>query len=249
MRIHSGAMRSLLAVTLAAVVVASSGCFGLGTTHEDAVRDLISKVKYTQLRVEVDYAQGFAPSPGALSLLETRINQRLDKPGGVDIVQTAFTPDDEEYTNNDLRSQAKKRQDHRPGGDTAVLYILYLNGHHSDDTGNSKVLGVHFGYATIAIFKDTVRDSSGIPGLTFSSEEVEKAVLIHEFGHAVGLVNHGLEMVRDHEDPDHRGHSSNQRSVMYWAVENTLGLAAITQSIPNDFDQDDIADIRNAGGK
>ncbi|MAQ17938.1 MAG: hypothetical protein CMN30_24460 [Sandaracinus sp.] len=41
----------------------------------------------------------------------------------------------------------------------------------------------------------------------------------HEAGHVIGLVNTGIPMVEDHEDPDHPGHTTDEDGVMYWAYE------------------------------
>jgi hypothetical protein len=75
--------------------------------------------------------------------------------------------------------------------------------------------------------------------------------MTHEVGHILGLVNNGIPMQKAREDPDHRGHSSNPRSVMYWKVEtgNIIDFLRNGNRIPNEFDEDDKADMRAAGGK
>ncbi|MDA0926436.1 MAG: hypothetical protein O3C36_07335, partial [archaeon] len=47
----------------------------------------------------------------------------------------------------------------------------------------------------------------------------------------------------DHEDPDHPGHSNNDESVMYWAIESTGLRNFITGDLPTTFDDDDLADL------
>ena len=54
---------------------------------------------------------------------------------------------------------------------------------------------------------------------TTMSEQVEQVTLVHEFGHAIGMVNRGVPMVEDHHDTDHGAHCSNPDCVMYWTVE------------------------------
>ena len=96
--------------------------------------------------------------------------------------------------------------------------------------------------STVAVFKDSVEDAEGFLGRP-SSEEVERAVTIHEAGHLLGLVNLVYQSPIDHEDPDHPGHSSNDDSVMYWAIEsNTVGNF-ISGNIPDEFDADDKSDL------
>jgi hypothetical protein len=47
----------------------------------------------------------------------------------------------------------------------------------------------------------------------------------------------------DHEDDDHPGHSNNDESVMYWAVESQSLNSFFTGNLPNEFDADDLADM------
>ena len=47
----------------------------------------------------------------------------------------------------------------------------------------------------------------------------------------------------DHEDKDHPGHSNNEDSVMYWAVESSDIGNIISGDLPDEFDQDDKNDL------
>lgn len=234
----------LLASILA--LAALSGCFH--SAKDDTWVDLVSDKKYSKLLVEIDYVNGQQPRAGSVDLLEQRIDERLSKPGGTTVRQTAFASTRTVYSNDNLKQVEATQRNDRPAGDTMTLYILFLNGHHEKDTSNEKVLGVQYDYSSIAIFKETVDSSGGLLGLSFTAADVERAVLIHELGHAMGLVNNGLKMVHDHEDKDHPKHSNSRDSVMYWAVESTLGLPGLS-TIPTNFDANDIEDIRAGGGK
>lgn len=69
-------------------------------------------------------------------------------------------------------------------------------------------------------------------------------VLLHEFGHLIGLVDNGMRMQRDHENPDISAHSANPESIM-WPGMPADGAALWNRT----FDADDYADIeacRNA---
>lgn len=234
------------AIVLLLVAASLAGCFH--STPPSASNDLVSSTKYAKLFVEVDYVEGFKARAATIDLLKVRIQERLSKPGGTTVEETAFKSTKSVYTNSDLRELETQHRQHQPGGDTMVLYVLVINGHHSEDTSNGKVLGVQYGRASIAIFKESIDSSGGLFGINFGAADVEKAVLVHEFGHAVGLVNNGMPMVNNHEDAGHPKHSSNKNSVMYWAVENTLGLPGL-DNVPNQFDAEDIRDIQKAGGK
>lgn len=204
--------------------------------------DLLSDDPYRELLVEIDWAQGNAPDPSAVSLLATRIDERLAKPDGVEFSSSAFEAPGGSYSLADLRRLREREQDQQARGTTMVLHVFYLDGRFEDDP---QVIGLSYDHAAIAVFKEALRD--GLPPLA-SASVVERAVLVHEFGHSVGLVDNRIPMVRDHEDPNNLGHSKNRDSVMYYAVESLAALPLV-ENVPDQFDADDIADIRAAGGK
>ena len=48
--------------------------------------------------------------------------------------------------------------------------------------------------------------------------------------------------IRD-RDEEHKGHSNNEDSVMYWAIESANIGNIITGQLPDDFDADDLNDL------
>ncbi len=98
---------------------------------------------------------------------------------------------------------------------SAEFYVLFVNGYYNDETGaNRYIIGISVGGTpVIAVFKDVIADS----GFTHATNcFMEQAVLVHEFGHAVGLVNNGVPMASRHEDLLHPRHCINENCVMYW---------------------------------
>jgi hypothetical protein len=70
-------------------------------------------------------------------------------------------------------------------------------------------------------------------------------VLLHELGHALGLVGEGVPMLRDHMDHAHPGHSASPDSVMYYRVPmNTQQV--VSGDLSDHFDSDDLADLAAA---
>lgn len=211
---------------------------------------------HAKLLVELDYPAGASANAEAKSVLRSAIAEATGRDASnVEIVESADIPADrsKKYTLNDLIALEAEHRDRRSGGDTAVLYVLYVAGGYSEDAGDSRTLGVAYSGTSVAIFKGNIQEATRsrvIGGITVPTVEercIERAVLVHEFGHAAGLVNNGAPMVRPHEDPDHPKHSSNKRSVMYYAVENTVDLFALftggCSDIPYQFDADDKADL------
>ena len=96
--------------------------------------------------------------------------------------------------------------------------IIFVNGMLE---ARDRVLGVHISNTHFAfVFKDIVR---GLGGNDTSQRYIEQATVIHEIGHAIGLVNNGVPLSSDHEDTVRPHHTINSDGVMYWAVESGTG--------------------------
>ena len=124
------------------------------------------------------------------------------------------------WTTVQVFNLAKSTWDTPQTSTSAEFYVLFLNGYFSDkDEVNKQVIGISIvGTPVIAVFKDAIRES----GYTaFFYRIMEQTTLVHEFGHAVGLVNSGLPMVLDHEDTEHINHCTNEECVMYWQNDGT----------------------------
>jgi hypothetical protein len=75
---------------------------------------------------------------------------------------------------------------------------------------------------------------------------LEAVVLVHEFGHALGLVGCGIPMQAEHADPASSCHSSNASSVMHSRVARVAQWPASDPAAglgPFAWDGDDLADL------
>ena len=57
------------------------------------------------------------------------------------------------------------------------------------------------------------------------------------------MVNLVYTSPADHEDSEHPGHSNNEDSVMYWAIESASISNFFSNELPTEFDLDDKQDL------
>jgi hypothetical protein len=252
-------MKRLLAATLAALAM-MPGCLediGIGGTSVGAV-DLVSGKQYKRWVIEVDTMSGMSPPGGVLDLLRGRMVSMVDKPDGVDIVvDDTLGAEARTWDAEAIVEYSRQHVDHESGGKTAVTHLLFLAGTYEARVEGATVLGVQVDDQRgvkeniVAIFADSIRETCRPLALPPCQDPtpVWEAVVVHEFGHAIGLVNAGLPMQQDHEDDEHPAHSTNQNSVMYYQVETGNVLNFFTGGPPDNFDTQDRADACAAGGK
>lgn len=154
------------------------------------------------------------------------------------------------YTNAEILALADEYQGLQSSANQGVIFVLFLDGYYNfNGTDQNNVLGVSVGSFVVAVFKPVI---SAIPGGGVlggdSRPQVEQAIVVHEVGHALGLVDNGVPVVQDHLDEAHGKHCDNQQCVMYWSNEGPSGAsglfggASVTEIV---FDQDCIQDIAN----
>jgi len=224
-----------------------SGCFG--EESKEVQRGIpggltlacLSDDKYTSMVVEIDYEAGYMPEQSSTDLLKTRLEQVCDKPQGIEIFLTETNFDHEgQWSASDVREKGWNEKSNNPQSDSTLYWqAIFPSGQYANDG----VLGVAVDASTIAIFGEAVDDAEGPIFNRPSAEEIENSVLVHEFGHLLGLVNLVYQSPVEHEDEEHKGHSNNEDSVMYWAIESANIGNIITGELPDDFDDDDLNDL------
>ena len=250
---------ALLAVALAASMALAGCTLPFGSFVDNgrpgsAAKQILDPREYPKLVVEIDHPAGYAPNAEAKQVLKNTLMEVTGRDAAsITLVEDASIPAEpsRKYSYDEIAALEQRHRDHRTGGDTATLYVIYLAGGSTGDEGDNLVLGAVYKGTSIVMFKGNVKSASKGSGLLDQRPEercVERAVLVHEFGHAAGLVNIGAPMVRPHEDPNNPGHSSNKQSVMYWAIEGSGSLLDLfgssCSSIPYQFDADDKADLK-----
>ncbi len=108
--------------------------------------------------------------------------------------------------------------------------IIFLDGYFvgEDNIENRNVIAVSLnGTNIIAVFKPVIETMAD--GNERLGRFVEQSTIVHEMGHALGLVNNGVGLTTPHQDEEHGAHCTNTDCVMYWQNEGRENLVQFVQ--------------------
>ena len=131
--------------------------------------------------------------------------------------------------------------------ETTIFNIFFLKGRFKE---SSSTLGIHInGTQVIVVFKDIIK-ATGLATSEVVAKYVEQATLVHEMGHALGLVNNGISMIKAHQDTTHGSHCSNPECVMHHSNEGVTSMTTYAVNAVKNlslimFDQQCLDDARN----
>lgn len=150
-------------------------------------------------------------------------------PTGIAAMTQISAQNKNSFTANDILNLAARYRTSEGTNDDGNIFVLFLNGYFmQDDTVRQNIAGVHItGTTVVAVFKPIVTTSHVTK---IVREFVEQSIVIHETGHALGLVKNGLPLTSSHQDTDHGAHCKNAACVMYWENERNSNVAAFVQS-------------------
>jgi len=223
-----------------------AACSDGGDTPGDATptgNGTVFDSKLTQVSVEIDYESGQEPYTGPIigfgdtfDLSVANIDRifagkkQLTIPRVVGEMEDIETVADEQLTSADILALATMHRDQLDTSSKKTYYLIFVSGNFADESGPLPgVLGVSLGdTGVIAMFKDVIR-STNIPAFPNVVRYVEQSTLIHELGHAIGLVDNGVPLATSHKDAEHGAHCNNDRCVMYYLNEGASDAAMFAQ--------------------
>jgi hypothetical protein len=245
---------------LAFVCLIGSGCISVvGQPASQAVdgptlhEALLWSGTYPSVVVEVGAVSGREPDHGALVALGLALVELTGRaPADVRVLEPQPVPaQGGGYKPSDLARihSATARvvdPDLHAVGSTATLHVLFLDGRMQASEEKRMTVGTTLsGEGLIAVFPDEYANAVRLTSTgqaVPARAEMDRHVLLHELGHAFGLVGQRIPMVHPHGDGEHVGHSANPQSIMHHRPPMTLeGL--VYGDRPRDFDADDRADL------
>ena len=229
-------LRTILWCSIAACLVACSD-----ESSPEPVSPFSESV--TSIVIEVDYAVGAEPytgDAGQLGDLWSLFGDNAERifggaktvsyPNQLDQMEALTDINGESFSTEDILAIADAHRNQASTSETAAYYVLWLDGFFRDSQVEQSVIGVSLGTTrVIAMFKPVI-ESIAIPGGNEALERfAEQTTLVHEFGHAVGLVNNGIPLTSDHHDAENGAHCTNRDCIMYWANEGVRDLVPFVQ--------------------
>jgi hypothetical protein len=206
--------------------------------------ELLASDNYTSLTVEVQYSPGMQLQEQTFTNLQSFLEQRLNKPGGITLQRKQVASIGKPVVSiADITTFTDQNRTAYTDGNRITVYVYIADANFDKDN----VVGVAYRNTAICLFGKTIQSNSG--GINQASRvKVESGVLLHEIGHLLGLVNNGTGMVTPHEDGDNRAHCTNTNCLMYYTIETTGLMNMLNNAIPQ-LDANCINDLRANGGK
>lgn len=211
-----------------------------GAPPEQPPSSVLFSPATTRVVLEVDYASGAAPFTGATGRLGSIweiFGENVDAifggakevayPSTLDAMEELEDVVDTRFAAEDILAIAARHRTTPSSPGTVTFYAVFLPGHYVDGDGLERddTLGVAiFGTGVIGMFKPVIA-MTALKGQT-TPRFVEQATLLHELGHAIGLVDAGIPASAAHVDPVHPHHCSSSACVMFWASEGAKDAIA-----------------------
>lgn len=226
-------MKTLVILSLLAFVSCGKQAPQKSSTTKQNVSALF---KAQEIKVNVYYEMGAEPYISDTPVLEywTILEQNLKAlftgraiepqiivPKALQDMTPMPASGDVSWTVNEVIELSKKMA---TSSSSTTFEIYFLNGYSAENSG---IIGFHInGTRIIAVFKDVIRSTGPSP---IVPKYVEQSTLVHEMGHALGLVNNGVPMTTNHQDKEHGAHCNITECVMFWANEGTNSLMQFAQ--------------------
>jgi len=210
----------------------------------NSAKDFLESTPYTSLQIELQYMPGFQPDPRAIAIFVDLINEKINKPGGIQVTEKEIDPTFKTiFTLTDITDVESRSRTVYTSSDQLGVYILFTSGMYYQ--GN--VVGL--AYRNTSIFFFGAELNYFLTGTQEEKIKLMALLLLHEFGHLLGLVDSGTPMVMNHRDKDHGNHCENDKCLMHYTYEGEKWNKERTLPENLIFDSNCSDDLRANGGR
>lgn len=228
----------------------------------DVVQNVSPYFSSQSISIKVFYEKGAEPYTGGFAtlkywdLLEKNLQALFEGrastpeivvPKEISEMSALVNNNKEQWSVEEVLELSQKNQGEAEPLGVKHFNIYFLNGFSKE---GSHIIGYHIsGTKVMVIFKDVIKKSSESQS-EHVAKYIEQSTLVHEMGHALGLVNNGLPMIHEHQDVAHGAHCSNKDCVMYYANEGVASMTSFAKKSANQlsvimFDQQCLKDARS----
>lgn len=210
-----------------------------------SAKELLTDSVFKALKIEVQYVKGTEPAEETLLNLKKFLSTHLNKPKGIHIVTTEIpSPEDTVFNLLRVMQLEDKQRTEFTRNDTLAVYVLFANGYYF----NQQLLGHAYRNTSVVVFESHILENA-TRLKKHSRVYLESRVLLHEFGHLMGLVNTGAPVQSDHHDEEHGKHCTNKRCLMYHLADSEEYPLVLIKPQPPGFDKACLEDLKAIGGK
>jgi hypothetical protein len=216
------------------LVVVSSAC---------AQKEILEGVflpEVAHIQVEIDYQEGVLPYTRApsgtdeapltifsdnVAALFSTLPRTIEVPVALEEM-TSFRLSQQTYTAEELYALSMSERNLWDTAQSRSFHVLVMNGMlERDGQVMDQTLGATLPQIrTIALFRPVIDSVILNSSDEVTVETVEQLTMVHEFGHAVGLVGAGLPAVTDHEDPVATHHCTDVQCIMHHSAAAIAGV-------------------------
>lgn len=218
-----------------------------------SANDFLSSKKYKIINLEIVYTREHALSDTVVQATVDFLKQYCYKPLGITVKLNEVPIQGGDLGANNLSSIEKIYRTKYTanavdtlslGKDSVGLFIFVSDANYYLDN----MLGVAYKNTSLAIFDGSISKISGAEGQP-SRDAVHMAVIRHEIGHLLGLVNAGTEMQAAHQDLTHGNYCDNPDCLMHYTMERSDIAKVLMNGVVPDFDENCKNDLRANGSR
>jgi uncharacterized protein YcfL len=219
----------------------------------ESANDFLANLVFTNLEIEIVYAEGHQPTQAAINGMISFINTYAHK-SNINYTLTQIpSPGIDAYSIQDVANVERDNRTAYNEGNTLALFIYFADGSSDQDDGEGSVtLGAAFRNTSIVVYEKTAKELADKSSATL--EDIETATLQHEMGHLFGLINLSVNDIHNGTADDHHdgvNHCNVANCLMNAEIEYSggiLGRLETGKGIPV-LDALCIEDLQANGGK